>query len=1168
MPAAALRDAAAHASIDAVLNAACFAAASASLARARHNDDERRRRMARTMAGLLDHVADGFDDTHGRYLLHALFLSVTTPLQRFKRVFAEQRLLSLRINLFKCDLGVVVYTIAHAQLNVNVAVPRKSGNSLALVNSFLAYLPKVPEHAGCALDMHALRSHVSFKGEAALFRPRRFVRTRDDVAQVVYDAAGRTLTLHGHTLLSEGVLHHREEVAFYKPLCRATPEDAIDVVYWHRMADGVIVLTTNPWNGSVDADFDEVLLDYFDLNVFAPMNGAAGGATSDAASGAASGATGGAASEAASEAASGATSETASGATSGAASGATSGAASGAAPWKDVAVVSEDAGATATATATTTATATATATATSSSPGAAYGVVQGRAEGKQHKAFGAVGSMLIAVFSANDGLDEAHDLCCAMLHDGRLPLLLRTEIFRHVAFTLCTLDDDLAKHGGALLHVFRVSCRAVDALCYVQECTEVLELNRDLPETSLTQALRGVVQCARAAPAASAAASARGGGLGSSRRTGLGVSEAALAMVEEATRLAEADVEAATVAAAFRRWWASSGVLSCFCMLLPLSALMRLWREEGDCIAALVDRMLLRTLQVWEPEQSQKADWLAGQELACIEVRDEIVRRTKAAEDQGEQCVVDGGGGVAASSAEIRKRAKRRGQRGCKGKHLPTMDREEKGGATATVLAAVAVASECRKSVSRASTSSSWSPRRAPRGASTVPSAPRETTYHGLVTRMAGDFGLAITLIGSGIFYRARDADVVVCVKNAASLQAAYDAVVERTGWVPTERVVTGERLVVLHGSYEGVPVDAQVHRQGEDDGGYGGSGGGCGTVSEALTRSALQVSACLEQGLDVERRAAVQVMHEWAHVAGEGGHQLCRLPGIALTCIAVVATRADSRQVVSGRTHRLRRLLEALCATLRCSAPVVDLGTQTMSDCEQPGFAQRGAAPSQVALRVLVNGGGDEDRPASVNVASRMTGATTRELLATVAAALQRPDEALLDGDEYARWRNGELVVAAYATPTDASITPRTLPSILARMEGHPCIERVWVDDAAADRMRVLVGVRADADASVYGLRAGDTWERVEDSGGRGACVHVRRASTASASACVEYRLALSPRVGEHAKVREAWDASARLSDVYAVAGTDAVIPNVPTIAHDVCAAFCGARGWRVDVV
>ena len=75
---------------------------------------------------------------------------------------------------------------------------------------------------------------------------------------------------------------------------------------------------------------------------------------------------------------------------------------------------------------------------------------------------------------------------------------------------------------------------------------------------------------------------------------------------------------------------------------------------------------------------------------------------------------------------------------------------------------------------------------------------------------------------------------------------------------------------------------------------------------------------------------------------------------------------------------------------------------------------------------------------------------------------------------------------------PLDANRTvPRTLYASIVKLEGHPLIESLYVDDYVVSRgngIRIRVTVVPDADSTRYGFRDTDTLQRYNS--GTGVCV------------------------------------------------------------------------------
>lgn len=94
------------------------------------------------------------------------------------------------------------------------------------------------------------------------------------------------------------------------------------------------------------------------------------------------------------------------------------------------------------------------------------------------------------------------------------------------------------------------------------------------------------------------------------------------------------------------------------------------------------------------------------------------------------------------------------------------------------------------------------------------PPPPPPTEGLAIASRVQSRFGWPCRLIGSSLFFSGRDVDLVLEVPAAASLADAYASVAARTGWRAVGAdAITGQRVVSLHGDFEGHAIDAQVWR-------------------------------------------------------------------------------------------------------------------------------------------------------------------------------------------------------------------------------------------------------------------------------------------------------------------------------------------------------------------
>lgn len=302
------------------------------------------------------------------------------------------------------------------------------------------------------------------------------------------------------------------------------------------------------------------------------------------------------------------------------------------------------------------------------------------------------------------------------------------------------------------------------------------------------------------------------------------------------------------------------------------------------------------------------------------------------------------------------------------------------------------------------------------------------------VERLCQRYGFEATLVGSGIFFAASDIDIVIRVADAISLSDAYERVVEITGWTLT-RTPTGESVAVIHGEWEGVPVDAQVWR-----------GDPLASSAEAETHRAVRLSTRL-RSLVPHRSRDVYVLHRWAEGAGVKGHRLCRLPGIAVTCLALMTPSPAMDD--DDDDMSLLRMLRSL--------------RQVLDESQTIRFDDDGeCSVVSGTLRVVIDGR---------DVATRMTRLTTMHLKRVVECAIEGRQPP-------------PMVRCLVLEPRDESVVARQLAKIASRLDGHPCFDALRFD-ATSGRIEVWTQLNASAPASVYGLRVTDRlWTRCDADG------------------------------------------------------------------------------------
>lgn len=370
-------------------------------------------------------------------------------------------------------------------------------------------------------------------------------------------------------------------------------------------------------------------------------------------------------------------------------------------------------------------------------------------------------------------------------------------------------------------------------------------------------------------------------------------------------------------------------------------------------------------------------------------------------------------------------------------------------------------------------------------------------------------------LIGSGVFHDAGDVDVVVGVSGSATLEDAYNVVwtalrtYVETVWTAQYDRVTDEHVSVIRGTFEGHSMDVQVYRTDASD----------PTEAESMTRRAIQLSKSLSAGITSNHCRDVAWMHTFADAAAWKGHRLCRLSGIAITCIAIVV----------GQGCNTTNLVSRLRDVIAQETPVLDFDVQQST-------TRGGRHRPMSSLVVIVN---------EMNIATRLTVGITRHLLDTLCMAVQKPS---LDPNVYHQWRRRTMVPCLRVRPREVGRTvPLTLHTSLARLDGHPYIDSVYVQDGDDGTLCILVTLDSSASTQRYGFRDTDRLTRVSDTS-----VLVHRGTLTWTLCCKD--------ASEHHTTPSAW--SARDTSVANMVLVDppyygACVPNAPFLMLDAMKTF-----------
>jgi hypothetical protein len=401
-----------------------------------------------------------------------------------------------------------------------------------------------------------------------------------------------------------------------------------------------------------------------------------------------------------------------------------------------------------------------------------------------------------------------------------------------------------------------------------------------------------------------------------------------------------------------------------------------------------------------------------------------------------------------------------------------------------------------------------------------------DVTHDGVVARIAADVfdnAYECTLIGSGIFYNGSDVDIVVHVPDVDSLEVAYELVERTTGWCRQYDRVSTEHIAVLRGEFEGHKVDAQVWR---------GVHSLERTRAEEETHRALTLTRALRENTDARLRRMVHDFHTFMDHIGFKGHCHCRLPGVAVTCMAIVVAR-------NGTVSSLPSMLEHVRTHLETDVPCFDFDDEDVADGSPP---QRQDRPT-CTVQVVVN---------EVNAASRMTACVTRHLLDTVAWSLHSRRTL-----SPRAWRARHMITCLRMRPQhDPHRTiALTLHSSMSKMDGHPLVDTAYADEHP-ETGDVLVRVTIRRDPR-YAFRGTETVTRV--AGTESIAMVSRNGGTRQWPLCTHPCANVSTSLAS--SVAEA------MGEMFVRVDDELCVPNAPHLMSDLLGYFDVRHWMRVDV-
>lgn len=310
-------------------------------------------------------------------------------------------------------------------------------------------------------------------------------------------------------------------------------------------------------------------------------------------------------------------------------------------------------------------------------------------------------------------------------------------------------------------------------------------------------------------------------------------------------------------------------------------------------------------------------------------------------------------------------------------------------------------------------------------------------------------------VIGSSVFFDGTDVDVVAVVDSESTLREVYDTVLSRTLFSRSYDFVDEEHVAILHGTFDEFPdinVDLQVCRK------RGSS------VAEIASRRAIALTKRLQKEVDEDVRQTICLLHQWCANVQLKGHKLCRLPGIAVTCIAITLACRKRKPTLNFLLHYLRDILmHSWC--------VIDFDAQ---ECRTSGERLCPCEP----LAVHVHGR---------NVTSRMTVAGTRHLLDVITWGVHHPSSCMPDltPTSFQQWLLDNTQPVLKLRPLHPRSISHSLYAAVKRFDRHPLVNSVHlVEETCSQSVTLTLRVRFQSDTafSKYGMDNNTYWAQAAD--------------------------------------------------------------------------------------
>jgi len=186
-------------------------------------------------------ASQAYCESHSKRHLWMSMLCMVVNHPEYRRCATCLGFVSYEPRVVLCDHGLMIVTVSHHQVNVNLLVPARADSVVPLREHMLEQVRTTwSDHA---INLAPLTRFTDDPPEP-IYQPRRLVPSRRFVCVVQY--VDDMVECLGDRVVPHRVLDDPRDVGAFTPLARMERSDPTSTVYWHRFSCGTIVAFHNP----------------------------------------------------------------------------------------------------------------------------------------------------------------------------------------------------------------------------------------------------------------------------------------------------------------------------------------------------------------------------------------------------------------------------------------------------------------------------------------------------------------------------------------------------------------------------------------------------------------------------------------------------------------------------------------------------------------------------------------------------------------------------------------------------------------------------------------------------------------------------------------------------------------------------------------------------------